>query len=80
MSDANNKLHVIEYRSGRFGYAGNVPASIAFVQKNGEAATAKQLDGARHAGAGFVGISGRAFDTRADAVAFAKAAGAAVAE
>ena len=60
-------IHVIEYPTGRFGFAGNVPAELTF-EYDGPLAFDEAVAAAKVSGPGFVkGLKRRAFDTREDA-------------
>ena len=57
-------LHIIQYPNGRYGYVGNVPASIGYVD-----ATPEKMEAAKF-GSRF-GPKKRTFETRKEAVDFA---------
>lgn len=68
-----NTIHVIQAPSGRFVYAGTVPAAIGWVdKKTGRPPTPKQIDAAKHCGPGIAGLTARAFDSYEEALQTAR--------
>ncbi len=66
---------IIQFPSGRWGFTGKVSGELAFVNKDGGPPTEKQLQDAREFGPGLIGIKGRAWDTKKEALAAAKRLG-----
>ncbi len=71
---------LIKNPAGTYSFVGRVDTRLAFVTKNGGVPTAKQLDGARHAGPGIVGLRTRTFPTSDAALKAARALGLSVSD
>ena len=62
-------LHVIEYPSGRFGFAGEVPARLAYVMNDGSPVSEEMYNNIRSFGIGLFGnrVKTLSFETREEA-------------
>ena len=69
-------LHeLIQYPSGRWGFAGRVDARLAYVTKDGKTPTANQFESARIAGPDIAGLKTRAWDSMEQAIIAAQKLG-----
>lgn len=59
---------VIQYPSGRWGFAGSVSAELTYVQLDGSPATQEQLATAARFGPRLARVTTRAFTTKAEAL------------
>jgi hypothetical protein len=70
---ANYPISIIRFTSGRYGFVGSVPVSLAYVQANGEKLTDKQIETIKHCGIGllsrYVKLKYVSYATEADAKA-----------
>jgi hypothetical protein len=64
-------LHVMEYPTGRFGYVGSVPTTLAFTAPDGGPADPAEVEKACSFGQRFGKVKSRTFATKEEAVAFA---------
>lgn len=55
---------VIQYPSGNWGFVGDVPAVLAYTDKEGNTPTHAQLKKAHHMGPKFAGLQTRSWPTR----------------
>lgn len=58
---------LLQGASGKWSFAGNVPAGLAFVTREGKKPTEKQLADAKQVGPGIVGLTVKTFRSRAAA-------------
>jgi hypothetical protein len=68
-------LNVIQYPSGRWGFVGRIPLSLAFAAPDGSPADPKEADIRRQFGGSFGRVKARSWESRAAAIADAKALG-----
>ena len=67
--------HLIQFPSGRWGFAGQVPAVLAYIRKDGLPLTEKDVDNAAIAGPGIAGLKTRSWATEDEAKRAARAIG-----
>jgi hypothetical protein len=58
---------LIQFPSGRWGFVGRVPATLAYICKDGSTPSKQQFENAHIAGPHFAGLKARAWDTRSEA-------------
>lgn len=60
-------MHIIKTPSGRYVFAGNVPALLAYVNRDGGPPSEEQLRNAKIAGPAVAGLRPRSFATEREA-------------
>ena len=71
MNQAKYELSAIQYPTGRWGFVGDVPMGLAYVQADGQPLTEDQMDAIQQCGPGILGQKVKAvtFGSREEAIA-----------
>jgi hypothetical protein len=61
------KNQVIQFPNGKWGFVGKVSPELAFITKEGNKPSEKQIEVAKHCGPGIVGLKSRVWNTQEEA-------------